>query len=89
MVDSGSVTFIDAYRYMGWPLAVPLHLIETLVLMKFDDAEFSSKAWPLGFGSVLSIISDFVDWELESDGTVLQCRPGEGNWCLQFMQIII
>ena len=89
MVVSGSVTFIDAYRYMGWPLTVPLLLIETLVLMKFDDAKFSSKAWPLGFGSVLSILSDFVDWELESDGTVLQCRPGEGNWCLQFMQIII
>ena len=42
---------------MGWPLAVPLHLIETLVLMKFDDAEFSSKAWSLEFGSVSSILS--------------------------------
>merc|ERR1711865_410137 len=53
------VPFNDAYRYMDWLLTVPLLLIEILLVMKLDDATFSSKAWSLGFGSALMIISGY------------------------------
>ena len=43
MIVSGSVTFIDAYRYMDWPLTVLLLLTEILSAMKLDDAEFDGK----------------------------------------------
>merc|ERR1712028_113992 len=42
------IPFNDAYRYMDWLLTVPLLLIEILLVMKLDDATFSSKAWNLG-----------------------------------------
>jgi len=53
------VPFNDAYRYMDWLLTVPLLLIEILLVMKLDDAEFSGKAWTLGFGSALMIVSGY------------------------------
>merc|ERR1712160_67349 len=53
------VPFNDAYRYMDWLLTVPLLLIEILLVMKLPDAEFSSKAWTLGFGSALMIVSGY------------------------------
>merc|ERR1712151_832572 len=49
------VPFNDAYRYMDWLLTVPLLLIEILLVMKLDEATFSSKAWVLGVGSALMI----------------------------------
>merc|ERR1711933_288401 len=53
------VPFNDAYRYMDWLLTVPLLLIEILLVMKLDAATFSSKAWVLGFGSALMIVSGY------------------------------
>jgi len=53
------VPFNDAYRYMDWLLTVPLLLIEILLVMKLPDAEFSGKAWTLGLGSALMIISGY------------------------------
>merc|ERR1719231_1540576 len=53
------VSFNDAYRYMDWLLTVPLLLIEILLVMKLDDATFSTKAWTLGFGSALMIVSGY------------------------------
>merc|ERR1712078_224849 len=53
------VPFNDAYRYMDWLLTVPLLLIEILLVMKLDGADFSSRAWTLGFGSALMIISGY------------------------------
>jgi len=53
------VPFNDAYRYMDWLLTVPLLLIEILLVMKLDDATFSSKAWVLGVGSALMIASGY------------------------------
>jgi bacteriorhodopsin len=53
------VPFNDAYRYMDWLLTVPLLLIEILLVMNLPDAEYSSKAWTLGFGSALMIISGY------------------------------
>merc|ERR1712028_211440 len=53
------IPFNDAYRYMDWLLTVPLLLIEILLVMKLDDATFSSKAWNLGLGSALMIISGY------------------------------
>merc|ERR1712230_214143 len=47
------VPFNDAYRYMDWLLTVPL------LVMKLSDEEFSSKAWVLGFGSALMIVSGY------------------------------
>jgi len=53
------IPFNDAYRYMDWLLTVPLLLIEILLVMNLPDAEYSSKAWTLGFGSALMIISGY------------------------------
>merc|ERR1712141_259339 len=53
------VPFNDAYRYMDWLLTVPLLLIEILLVMKLSDEEFSSKAWVLGVGSALMIVSGY------------------------------
>jgi len=53
------VPFNDAYRYMDWLLTVPLLLIEILLVMKLDDATYSSKAWTLGLGSALMIVSGY------------------------------
>merc|ERR1711985_219251 len=53
------VPFNDAYRYMDWLLTVPLLLIEILLVMKLDEETFSSKAWVLGAGSALMIISGY------------------------------
>merc|ERR1712153_241925 len=53
------IPFNDAYRYMDWLLTVPLLLIEILLVMDLPEAEYSSKAWSLGFGSALMIISGY------------------------------
>merc|ERR1712063_38207 len=53
------VPFNDAYRYMDWLLTVPLLLIGILLVMKLDEATFSSKAWVLGVGSAMMIISGY------------------------------
>merc|ERR1719446_277537 len=53
------VPFNDAYRYMDWLLTVPLLLIEILLVMKLPEAEFSAKAWTLGVGSALMIVSGY------------------------------
>merc|ERR1712207_68201 len=51
------VPFNDAYRYMDWLLTVPLLLIEILLVMKLEGDNFSSRAWTLGVGSALMIVS--------------------------------
>merc|ERR1712149_25047 len=53
------IPFNDAYRYMDWLLTVPLLLIEILLVMKLDDETFSTKAWTLGVGSALMIVSGY------------------------------
>jgi len=53
------VPFNDAYRYMDWLLTVPLLLIEILLVMKLDEREYNSKAWTLGLGSALMIVSGY------------------------------
>merc|ERR1712203_795406 len=53
------VPFNNAYRYMDWLLTVPLLLIEILLVMKLDEASFNSKAWVLGLGSALMIVSGY------------------------------
>merc|ERR1712099_188568 len=53
------VPFNDAYRYMDWLLTVPMLLIEILLVMKLSDADYSSKAWNLGVGSALMIVSGY------------------------------
>jgi len=53
------VPFNDAYRYMDWLLTVPLLLIEILLVMKLDDETYSRKAWTLGLGSALMIVSGY------------------------------
>jgi len=53
------IPFNDAYRYMDWLLTVPLLLIEILLVMKLDEKEYSSKAWTLGLGSALMIVSGY------------------------------
>merc|ERR1719316_2429290 len=53
------IPFNDAYRYMDWLLTVPLLLIEILLVMKLDEETFSAKAWTLGFGSALMIVSGY------------------------------
>jgi len=53
------IPFNDAYRYMDWLLTVPLLLLEILLVMKLDEESFSSKAWFLGAGSALMIVSGY------------------------------
>merc|ERR1711862_137200 len=53
------VPFNDAYRYMDWLLTVPLLLIEILLVMKLDENVFHRKAWVLGAGSALMIVSGY------------------------------
>merc|ERR1711963_649524 len=53
------IPFNDAYRYMDWLLTVPLLLIEILLVMKLEEQKFNSKAWVLGLGSALMIVSGY------------------------------
>merc|ERR1712029_689300 len=53
------VPFNDAYRHMDWLLTVPLLLIEILLVMKLEGDDFNSRAWTLGFGSALMIVSGY------------------------------
>merc|ERR1711937_407780 len=53
------VPFNDAYRYMDWLLTVPLLLIEILLVMKLEKADYNSKATKLGVGSALMILSGY------------------------------
>merc|ERR1711991_908283 len=64
------VPFNDAYRYMDWLLTVPLLLIEILLVMKLSPEEYSSKAWALGLGSALMIVSGYYgEWVVTGDLT--------------------
>merc|ERR1712210_298630 len=58
-VTPTGVPFNDAYRYMDWLLTVPLLLIEILLVMKLGEEEFGKKAWVLGAGSALMIVSGY------------------------------
>jgi len=53
------VPFNDAYRYMDWLLTVPLLLIEILLVMDLDEKTYNCKAWALGLGSALMIVSGY------------------------------
>merc|ERR1712031_78016 len=53
------IPFNDAYRYMDWLLTVPLLLLEILLVMDLTPEEHSSKAWTLGIGSALMIVSGY------------------------------
>jgi bacteriorhodopsin len=53
------IPFNDAYRYMDWLLTVPLLLLEILLVMDLSAEEHSSKAWTLGLGSALMIVSGY------------------------------
>jgi len=53
------VPFNDAYRYMDWLLTVPLLLIEILLVMNLTPEVYNSKAWTLGLGSALMIVSGY------------------------------
>jgi len=44
---------------MDWLLTVPLLLIEILLVMKLSEEDYSSKAWKLGLGSALMIVSGY------------------------------
>jgi bacteriorhodopsin len=75
------VPFNDAYRYMDWLLTVPLLLVEILLVMKLDAAVFSTKAWTLGFGSALMIVSGYYG-ELVVTGDL---TPRWGCWFLSML----
>jgi bacteriorhodopsin len=51
--------FNDAYRYMDWLLTVPLLLLEILLVMKLPADKLNTKAWTLGLGSALMIVSGY------------------------------
>jgi bacteriorhodopsin len=72
------VPFNDAYRYMDWLLTVPLLLIEILLVMNLDDQTYNSKAWNLGLGSALMIVSGYYG-ELTISGNL---APRAICWCV-------
>merc|ERR1711865_666036 len=81
------IPFNDAYRYMDWLLTVPLLLIEILLVMKISPGELNSKAWTLGLGSALMIVSGYYG-ELVVTGDL---TPRWGCWFLSmvfFMYIV-
>merc|ERR1712137_1388444 len=45
--------------YMDWLLTVPLLLIEILLVMDLDEKSYNCKAWALGLGSALMIVSGY------------------------------
>jgi len=53
------IPFNDAYRYMDWLLTVPLLLLEILLVMDLTPQQHSSKAWMLGIGAALMIVSGY------------------------------
>merc|ERR1711865_746064 len=53
------IPFNDAYRYMDWLLTVPLLLLEILLVMRLPADELNKKAWTLGLGSALMIVSGY------------------------------
>merc|ERR1712086_1247473 len=75
------IPFNDAYRYMDWLLTVPLLLVEILLVMKLDEATYSSKAWTLGLGSALMICSGYYG-ELVVTGNL---GPRCACWCLSMV----
>jgi len=75
------IPFNDAYRYMDWLLTVPLLLIEILLVMKLDANVFSQKAWTLGFGSALMIVSGYYG-ELTVTGVMTS------RWVCWFVSMI-
>merc|ERR1711935_219280 len=75
------IPFNDAYRYMDWPLTVPLLLLEILLVMKISPGELNSKAWTLGLGSALMIVSGYYG-ELVVTGDL---TPRWGCWFLSMV----
>jgi len=75
------VPFNDAYRYMDWLLTVPLLLLEILLVMRLDAGTFSTKAWVLGLGSALMIVSGYYG-ELVITGDL---TPRWHCWCLSML----
>jgi len=53
------IPFNDAYRYMDWLLTVPLLLLEILLVMDLTPQQHSTKAWMLGIGAALMIVSGY------------------------------
>ena len=54
-----SVLFNDACRYSDWLLIALLLLSEILLVMMRDDVVYQSKAWALGLGAALMIVSGY------------------------------
>merc|ERR1712238_331678 len=75
------IPFNDAYRYMDWLLTVPLLLLEILLVMRIPPAELSTKAWTLGLGSALMIVSGYYG-ELVVTGDL---TPRWGCWFLSMV----
>merc|ERR1712086_1136490 len=67
-----------SYQYRHWLLTVPLLLLEILLVMKIPEAELNSKAWQLGLGSALMIVSGYYG-ELVITGDL---TPRWGCWFL-------
>jgi len=75
------IPFNDAYRYMDWLLTVPLLLLEILLVMRIPPGELNSKAWTLGLGSALMIVSGYYG-ELVVTGDL---TPRWGCWFLSMV----
>merc|ERR1719514_16095 len=63
---------------MDWLLTVPLLLIEILLVMKLPEEVYSQKAWTLGLGSALMIVSGYYG-ELIVSGDL---TPRWVCWCV-------
>jgi len=75
------VPFNDAYRYMDWLLTVPLLLLEILLVMKLAPDRLNTKAWTLGLGSALMIVSGYYG-ELVVSGDLTP------RWVCWFISIV-
>ena len=53
------IPFKDAYHYMDWLLTLPLVLLDILLVMELPTTELNAKAWALGLGLELMIVSGY------------------------------
>ena len=67
------VPFNDAYRYMDWLSTLLLPSVEILMVIKLDEADCQSKAWTLGLGYTLMIVSGYYGQMVVTGGFAPRC----------------
>merc|ERR1711871_408309 len=73
------IPFNDAYRYVDWLLAVPLLLIEIVLVMKLSESETFQRCLYLGVSSALMIANGYPGEVTGNPGT---------RWVFWFLSMV-